>query len=94
MGVDTRMTIHERLDEIQKTMKEFGEFQQEFSDAFKNFCAISSMMTKNMMSVILTNMTQDDRERYENMLDQINEMYEDEELNSEWEEFPNNDSEE
>lgn len=94
MGVDTRMTIHERLDEIQKTMKEFGEFQQEFADAFKNFCAISSMMTKNMMSVILTNMTQDDRERYENMLDQINEMYEDEELNSEWEEFPNNDSEE
>jgi hypothetical protein len=39
-------------------------------------------------------MTQDDQERYENMLDQINEMYEDEELNSEWEEFPNNDSEE
>jgi len=88
------MTIHEKLDEIQKSIKAFGEFQQEFADAFKNFCAISSMMTKNMMSVILTNMTQDDRERYENMLDQINEMYEDEELNSEWEEFPNNDSEE
>ena len=86
------MTIHERLDEIQKSMKAFGEFQKEFSDAFEKFCAISSVMTKNMMSVILVNMTHGDLERYENMVEQLNEMYEEEELSSEWEEFPNNDS--
>ena len=90
MGVNTRMTIHERLDELQKSMKEFSEFQKEFSDAFESFCAISSEMTKNMMSVILFNMTQDDQERYENLMEQIEHMYADEELDAEWEEFPNN----
>lgn len=89
------MTIHERLDEIQKSIKAFGEFQQDFSDAFDKFCEISSEMTKKMMTVILVNMTQDDQERYENMIEQIESMYVDEELSSEWEEFPNNnDSEE
>ena len=88
------MTIHERLDEIQKSMKEFGKFQEEFSDAFDRFCAISSEMTKKMMTVILVNMTLDDQERYENMIEQIEQMYVDEELSSEWEEFPNNSEEE
>lgn len=88
------MTIHERLDEIQKSMKEFGKFQEEFSDAFDRFCDVSSEMTRKMMTVILVNMTLDDQERYENMIEQIEQMYVDEELSSEWEEFPNNDSEE
>ena len=87
------MTIHEKLDEIQKSIKAFGEFQQEFADAFENFCAISSEMTKNMMSVILFNMTQDDQEKYENLMEQIEHMYADEELDTEWEEFPNNSEE-
>ena len=88
------MTIHERLDEIQKSMKEFCNFQEEFSDAFDRFCDVSSEMTRKMMTVILVNMTLDDQERYENMIEQIEQMYVDEELSSEWEEFPNNDSEE
>ena len=88
------MTIHERLDEIQKSMKEFGKFQEDFSDAFDRCCDVSSEMTRKMMTVILVNMTLDDQERYENMIEQIEQMYVDEELSSEWEEFPNNDSEE
>ena len=95
MGVDIKMTIHDRLDELQKSMKEFGESQKEFSDAFDKFCTISSEMTNQMMTVILFNMTSDDEERYERMMKYIEKMYDDEELDAEWEEFPtNNDSEE
>ena len=88
------MTIHERLDEIQKSMKAFGKFQEEFSDAFNKFCEVSSEMTNQMMTVILFNMTSEDEEKYEKMMEQIEQMYSDLELSSEWEEFPNNDSEE
>ena len=92
------MTLEEQLSKMQESIDKFSELQQDFTTAFETFCDISAEMTNRMMSLILFNMTQDDKERYAKMMEQIEIMCadHDEILGEGWEEFPtnNNNSEE
>ena len=102
MGVDIcrlkEMTIHEKLEEIQESINAFGEFQKEFTDAFNSFCELSAEMTNKMMSVVLFNMAQDDRDMFIDMMNHLDQevrtILGDDELEEEWEEFPTNNNEE
>lgn len=77
------MTLHERLDEIDTSLKEFG-------DAFNRFIEIQMETNIKMLGMVLESSDLDGTIT-DKILDALTEPYEDEE--GHWEEFPSNSEE-